>query len=1119
MALALRLRLLAAPALCVEEGLPQLLPANDALLLALLTIDGAMPRDALARWLWPDNPSASARANLRQRVKRLQDSTQGELLSLHGTQLALGAQVGHDLADMPAALQADPQAASGALLGTFEFPSNAAASEWLARARSRVQAQRQQVLSSRAEVLEQSRRLQDALPYAQRLVDESPLLEHAHRRLMGLHYQRGDRGAALAVYRRLADTLRQQVGSAPDAQTQALAQLIERGTPPATVTGASPPTSDKGSAPRAPSAQAAATGAALMRPPRLLQRQSEWNELNRNWQRGGVTLVLGQAGIGKSRLLHDFADSAGISLRLQARPGDAAVPFSLLARWVGERQPQALALPSWARSELARLTPALGQPAPGPLSILHLTQALALLNAEQESVLLDDLHFADIASLELLPSTLQPMRCSLLASRTAELPQSLQAWLDQAGHDVTRLQLQPWHEATVHELLLDVAVPVCETRIWAPLLWRHTGGHPLLVLETLRAVLLALPDGETLGAPPSSLPTPPQVLQLVRQRLDTLSAGALQVAQVACLAGSAFSPELSAMALARPLAELGAPWQELQDVGLMSAQGVLHDLVLEAVRATLTTPGAMALHAIIARHLQANGAPPASVAAHWAAAGERALAASSHEAAAGVAARLSRRNEQIAHWAEAARCWQQAGNGDRAFRASAEEADQLIVGGDVACGLERAQDLVGMASTPHQRAQAHRLRALALLYGANFERGLEASTLAHAEAKVTGDSQLIADVVVLRSWAAAALNQTALADECLAEDQRLPFEGTDWQRAISRRSVTCMALQRLGRVEAALAENERCIEWADRPEARSAQMILLSNSAAMLNLLARQGQAHERATQALRLAQALGEDSSMTGANARMHVGLLACSLGKYDEAIIELERCLADIAKLQLPRLVATAQNHLAWLWTVLGQPERALRMLESDTTELTLVHRLRRWTIRAEMHRLCGTRPPGPPPADAGQCPDLSVNGSAHLILARELPSEARLVRLEELERHFEDHSMPGQALLARVLQLRPLTSLQPQAACSLAMQVQQRLQQSMPNTCHWPEAMWEVHLALRGGDSPALAQQALAQAWRWIERAHSHQVPQPFKTSFLQRNLINAAIQRAWATASAP
>jgi DNA-binding SARP family transcriptional activator len=658
--LAPTLRLLAAPALLAVDAPPLTLPPNDALLLAMLALDGALARDAVAGLLWPDNPPASARANLRQRIKRLQDSTGGTLLVLQGPQLCLAPGVQHDLADLPGALQADPQAASGALLGPLRIKDNPAGSDWLDQARARVHALRQHALQARAEALEQTQQLQAALPYAQRLVAEDPLQEHAHRRLMRLHYRRGDRGAALAAYHRLADTLQQHLGSRPDAQTQTLARLIEGAVPLSPI---APPALAPASAP------AAATWAALMRPPRLLQRQAEWAQLSRAWAQGGVVLVLGEGGIGKSRLLHDFADSVGLTLRLQARPGDAAVPYALLARWVNALLAQAQALPDWALAELARLAPALGKPAEGPMSPLRLSQALAPLTEPLAAVLLDDLHFADAASLELLPSVLQPLRCCLLASRAAELPAALQTWLQQAGHAVAQLHLAPWEQGTLQELLQGAAVPAADSAAWAPVLWRHTGGHPLLVLETLRSVLLEQPEGSVLGAPPVVLPTPPQVMQLVLQRLASLPRTSQQLAQVASLAGDAFGPELAAAALAQPGESLTSAWQSLQDAALMGPQGTLHDLVLQAAHSTLAAPLAQVLHGRMAGYLAARGCPPARLALHWSAAGQPAQAAACHMAAAEAAAAMSRREELAQQCALAAQCHEQAGDNDRAFDA------------------------------------------------------------------------------------------------------------------------------------------------------------------------------------------------------------------------------------------------------------------------------------------------------------------------------------------------------------------------------------------------------------------------------------------------------------------
>ena len=118
--------------------------------------------------------------------------------------------------------------------------------------------------------------------------------------------------------------------------------------------------------------------------------------------------------MGKSRLLGDFAQSRGIPV-IGARPGDERVPYALLARLLPVRrwEPGADALPPASldgdvRAELARVLPELGTPPLGALNEARFRQAVAqALGARRAAGLaglaLDDLHFADAASLELLP--------------------------------------------------------------------------------------------------------------------------------------------------------------------------------------------------------------------------------------------------------------------------------------------------------------------------------------------------------------------------------------------------------------------------------------------------------------------------------------------------------------------------------------------------------------------------------------------------------------------------------------------------------------------------------------------------------------------------------------------
>ena len=72
---AFQLRLLGKPLWRAADGRQKELSRNDALLLALLAIDGPQAGHVLAGRVWPDKTQAQAANNLRQRVMRLRDET------------------------------------------------------------------------------------------------------------------------------------------------------------------------------------------------------------------------------------------------------------------------------------------------------------------------------------------------------------------------------------------------------------------------------------------------------------------------------------------------------------------------------------------------------------------------------------------------------------------------------------------------------------------------------------------------------------------------------------------------------------------------------------------------------------------------------------------------------------------------------------------------------------------------------------------------------------------------------------------------------------------------------------------------------------------------------------
>ncbi len=1078
--------LLGAPRVQTRDTVLPLAP-KDALLLALLALDGPQPRDQLAALLWPASAPAGARANLRQRILRLQALAGQPLLELQGSTLALQPTLPIDVAQLQALLQADADAARGELLGQLRFDDEDAAAQWLAAARGRVQTTRNQVLQQQVDALRESGGGARAMPWLQRLVGDNPADETHARQLMQWHHGRADRGAAAAVYAALRETLKREHGSTPDPQTRALAEWIAA--------------DNRAAAPRA----AAIASAALLRPPRLIEREAPWAQLERVWAEGGIVVVRGDAGIGKTRLLGDFAEHVGLPLRLRAHEGDRGVPHALLARWVAAREDAARQLPAWARLDLATLHPALGDAAAAPAqppSALRLSQALGLLARADTAVCIDDLQFADHASLHLLPTVLAGLRCCLLALRGPALPAPLQSWLAQLPQGVQLLNLAPWSVAGVQALLDDAELPLDAAEGGAARLWQHTGGHPMLVLATLRA----LQQAGTSSLPPT-LPVPGEAAGFVAARLAALSQHARKIAQVAAFADEAFSADLAAEVMGVPLPALSDPWAELHAAGLMNDAAQLHGVVQAAARASLPEPLRVAMHAALARALVRRGTAPARLAAHWEAAREPAEAAACHEAAAAEAFRRSRRDEQRTHWREAARLWQQAGRGDAAFAAGCEEAEAALTAGNPSDCLALVDTWQPRAADPHQWARVLRLRAWALAYRREWAPALAVVQQAQAPIRTAAVPSWSSEMIGLQAIVAALLGQTVLAEQSLQQARALVIDPADWELQLNHLTRIGDALTYLQRLPEALAMLETCLDLAERPEARTQRLSLLGNCTLLLYRLGHHAAALRRSREALALAGAIDQLHGQVGGQVLMQTALLAAASGCYAEALDLADRSLAVLAPLQAPQVLAMAQNHLAWIWCCLGQPARALQLLRSAEAEINLQTRLRRWTLRGELHRLCGTAPAGPPPEDWAACDDPATLTQAELALARALPPEEAAPRLATLAARLAAAGQPAHALQARVLRLQPLAALQRDAAEREALALAQALQQTTPLAAYGPEVLLSLHAALPRGS--AIARDTWAAAQRWVQQVAQEQVPEAFREGFLQRNRVNLVL----------
>ena len=196
---------------------------------ALLALDGPRSRLSVCTLLWPETEDHQSSASLRQRLSRLHRAVGAEVVQ-SGDVLRLVSAIHVDALNLPH-LDAARLLACSELLAGVEFGAHAELDRWLSGARATVADGLALALAAHAEQLMRQGALRDALPLAGRIVELTPLAEHAWRRLMRLHYLRGDRGAALAAFERLTTLMLDELGVQPSPETLQLWQTIESAVP------------------------------------------------------------------------------------------------------------------------------------------------------------------------------------------------------------------------------------------------------------------------------------------------------------------------------------------------------------------------------------------------------------------------------------------------------------------------------------------------------------------------------------------------------------------------------------------------------------------------------------------------------------------------------------------------------------------------------------------------------------------------------------------------------------------------------------------------------------------------------------------------------------------------
>lgn len=318
------------------------------------------------------------------------------------------------------------------------------------------------------------------------------------------------------------------------------------------------------------------TGGPIWPTPALINRKRELSTLWQQFEfasagRGRVVLLEGEPGIGKTRLLDEFAERAGAAgsrvLRggaLEASGMPPYLPFlEALGQYIRMAAPDVLREQAGARASiLATILPDLalalgelpaGYPLPPEQARLRLYESVgsflaAIASPKALLLILDDLHWADPATLDLLcflPRQQPTARLLVVGTyRPGEVDHNLP--LAAALAELNRLRALTTIE--LNPLGAEEIDALAASSLGAPLdpaasrlLFTRSEGNPFFAEELLRAWN---EEGELSPTVASTLPS--TVLSAVSQRLSRLPSQTVDVLRAAAIVGRGFDVALLA---------------------------------------------------------------------------------------------------------------------------------------------------------------------------------------------------------------------------------------------------------------------------------------------------------------------------------------------------------------------------------------------------------------------------------------------------------------------------------------------------------------------------------------------------------------------------------------------
>lgn len=529
---------------------------------------------------------------------------------------------------------------------------------------------------------------------------------------------------------------------------------------------------------------------------------------------GRTIFVVGESGIGKTRLVSAFAEQAaqrGFTVATgRAYPVETGVPYAVfgdaMLPILRTLEPSLLTLLTrGGTAELMQLFPALdgnqrtsasirGDPAELKARLLwNFSQFLSRFTVKRPLlIILENLQWADSASLEMLHFIARQLsgdRVLLVGThndpdhRTSAALRAAEQSLRGLGN-TQRIRLAPLSVDAVRELLERMfGAEPDKTKAFAERLHRWTGGNPFFIDETIKALVehgqLRESGGTWTGWEVEELRVPATIREAVLARLAELSLDARKLADIAAALGTrATHDELAAVSgLEHPA--LIAAIDELRGADVLTeredAADIVYDfshpILQETLYAELGLARARTLHGAIAESLESLYGDRAmshagELAFHYARGDTRRLAAKAVQylRAAGRDASAKYANREAADYLTAALSIAEAGGADETHEVITDLARVRQRLGDYPGALalwQRALDEARRADDPARVASIERTIGLARFWGGSFDEALAHYDAAMDAARRAGDRHLEARVLIARASCLQAVGRTA----------------------------------------------------------------------------------------------------------------------------------------------------------------------------------------------------------------------------------------------------------------------------------------------------------------------------------------------------------------------